>query len=98
MEHLAMFFLILIDPYRIKLVSAGLAAGLFFLGAFAWLPVIDPYRIKLVSGLLLIIILIFLCGGFSGWGWNHEQYGPYARGGVGLTTILLIVLIVMLLR
>lgn len=47
--------------------------------------------------LILIIIVILLCGGFGTWGWGHEDYGTYARGGVGLGTILVFVLIFLLL-
>jgi len=47
--------------------------------------------------LVLLIIIILLCGGFGAFGWNHDDYAPFARGGVGLGTILVIVLIILLI-
>jgi hypothetical protein len=49
--------------------------------------------------LLLIIVLVLLFGGFGGY-WGHSTYGPtypWAGPGIGLGTILVILLIVYLL-
>jgi hypothetical protein len=51
--------------------------------------------------IVLILLIILLFGGGLGTtfgGWGGPEYGHYGYGGVGLGTILLIVLIVMLLR
>jgi hypothetical protein len=46
--------------------------------------------------LLLIIILILLFGGGGGY-YGHTRWGPTGGAGVGLGTILLIILIVYML-
>jgi hypothetical protein len=51
--------------------------------------------------ILLIILIVLLFGGGYGTtyrGWGGDGYRRYGRGGFGLGTILLIVLIVLLLR
>ncbi len=54
-----------------------------------------------VGLILLISLVVLLFGGGLGTtfgGWGGADYGHYGYGGIGLGTILLIVLIVMLLR
>lgn len=49
-----------------------------------------------IGTVLLIILVIFLLGGFTGWG-GGPFYGMGAYGGVGLGTVLIIVLVLVLL-
>lgn len=46
--------------------------------------------------LLLIILIIALLGGFTGWG-GGPFYGTGHYGGIGLSTLVIIVLILVLL-
>lgn len=51
--------------------------------------------------ILLIVLIVLLLGGGAGvhrGGWGGPRYRNYGTGGIGLGTILLIVLIVLLLR
>ena len=50
--------------------------------------------------MILLIVVILLCfGGFGSYStWNHENYGPAWGGGIGISTILLILLVVFLLN
>ena len=45
--------------------------------------------------LLLLIVLILLFGGGFGY-WGHQNYGPWGGPGIGLGTVLLILLIIYL--
>ena len=48
--------------------------------------------------LILIIVLILLCGGIGSYRtWGNPNYGPTWGRGIGLSTILVILLIVYLL-
>ena len=47
--------------------------------------------------LILLIILILLFAGGGGY-WGHVNYGPLGGGGIGLGTILVILLIWYLVR
>lgn len=46
--------------------------------------------------MLLIILLILVFGGGFGY-WGHRQYGGYAGPGIGLGTLLVILLVLYLL-
>jgi len=47
--------------------------------------------------MLLLVLLLLLIFGFGGGYWGHRQWGPPGSLGIGLGTILIIVLIVWLL-
>jgi hypothetical protein len=47
--------------------------------------------------ILLIIILVLLFGGGFGY-WGHNQYGGYAGPGIGIGTVLAILLVLYLLH
>lgn len=49
-----------------------------------------------IGTLLLIILVIALLGGFSGWG-GGPFYGTGHYGGIGLGTVIVIILILVLL-
>lgn len=50
-----------------------------------------------VATIILIVLVILLLGGFSGWG-GGPFYGTGHYGGIGLGAVLVIVLIFVLLR
>ena len=50
-----------------------------------------------MSLVLILIVCLLLFGGFGYYGGWHSQYPTYYGGGIGLGTILVIVLIFLLL-
>ena len=49
-----------------------------------------------MSLVLLILILLLLFGGLGGGYWAHSSYGGYYGPGIGIGTILLVILVVFL--
>ena len=47
--------------------------------------------------MLILIIVLLLFGGIGGGWYGHQNYGPWGGGGIGLGTILIILLIAYLL-
>ena len=48
--------------------------------------------------MILLIIVLILLFGFGGGFWGHHTYGGFAGPGIGLGTVLIILLVFWLLR